>query len=237
MSLNEAILNSKSDFVVREQARKRKREDTEALNRIIGSRLIKARVAQGFKPSDITEAFPNLNKSHLSEWEGGTKPIPAYWLRELARHYGVSLDYLTGDSNDCEEQRSAFEMKRTLRSVTEQYVDNLAAVFEQDMFKKMHLLGCYDQVHSIGKDLIQAFNRMIEVNPEAWQEIIAGARLESTVARLNETLNGIETMKKQNEGVRDLQVYESHKRHVEDKGSKGSLALDLGNKFESEQTE
>ncbi|MDF7676144.1 helix-turn-helix transcriptional regulator [Neisseriaceae bacterium ESL0693] len=194
----------------KEEWRELKRASSEALNRTIGQRLVKARIAIGLRPTDVCAAFPHLSKSHLSEWENGQKQIPTYWLRELSRHYDVSLDYIVGDINDCEEVRSSFEIRRTIINASQKYLHQLAQELGEVASKQAFLVQTQDNSIEIAKNVCQAFNRMKEINPELWESVRGGVRVESMMERFLKSLKSVDAVKRKIKANYDLQTHENY---------------------------
>lgn len=177
-------------------------------NRIIGQRLREARIANGLRAVDVCAAFPELSKSHYSEWENGQKQITVKWLYKLAQHFGVSIDYIVGETDDSNELRTAAEIRRSIVDVSEQYLNQIIAVTGVMTNQQSLVIFSQEQALSAAEELCLAIHRMIELNPddEGWLSIRGGARVESAVNRFEKSLKSIEMIKRQNQAQINLQL-------------------------------
>ena len=71
------------------------RKDNE-IRAAIRNNLIALRNEKGYTQADISK-FTGKNVKTVSSWEQGISLPDAYTLFLLARHYGVSMDYMYGD--------------------------------------------------------------------------------------------------------------------------------------------
>ena len=166
-------------------AKNQKRERLYAMSNLIGQRLL------------LIRKQPGLNKSHFSEWENGKKPIPIYWLVQLAELYGVSLDYLVGFISEDEETRAAFHIKRIIIQSSQQYLACLADAMDTEMKNYLLIISSQQQTLKLSRQLLDAINRMIELNPEEWPDLRNGAKVEHLINELSASLKSTETVTRQ----------------------------------------
>ena len=178
-------------------AKNQKRERIYVLRNQIGHRLLLTRKQIGLSPADVCDKVPGLNKSHFSEWENGKKPIPLYWLIELAKLYGVSLDYLVGFISEDEETRAAFDIKRIIIKSSQQYLACLADAMNNETKNNLLIVSSQQQALKLARQLLDAINRMIELNSEEWPDLRNGAKVEHLINELSASLKSTETISRQ----------------------------------------
>lgn len=178
-------------------AKNQKRERVYAMSNLIGQRLLLIRKQIGLSSRDVCDKVPGLNKSHFSEWENGKKPIPIYWLVQLAKLYGVSLDYLVGFISEDEETRAAFHIKRIIIQSSQQYLACLADAMDTEMKNYLLIISSQQQTLKLSRQLLDAINRMIELNPEEWPDLRNGAKVEHLINELSASLKSTETVSRQ----------------------------------------
>ncbi len=61
-------------------------------------RLRELRVSAGFNQTEIAD-FLDMQQNQYSRYERGERELPMHLFIRLARHYGVSLDYMVGLSD------------------------------------------------------------------------------------------------------------------------------------------
>lgn len=203
-------IRSSLDNYTKNELRADKRAQGEALNRIIGQRLLKARAALGLRATDVCEAFPLLNKSHLSVWESGQKQIPTYWLRELSNHYGVSLDYVVGDIDDCEEVRTSFLIQRMIMKASNKYIEQIAQEMNVIGSNLSQLIEAQNLSVQEAKSLCVALERVKQLDQENWENMRGGAPVESAIQRFKKSLNSVEAVKRQIKANKNLQISEDY---------------------------
>lgn len=178
-------------------ARNNKRERSYVLTKEISKRLTCTRKKIGLSPVDVCKKIPMLNKSHFSEWESGKKPVPLYWLCQLAELYGVSLDYLVGFTDENEESKVTFAIKRTIIESSQQY---LCLIAEQMQFMTVnHILLIDSQKRSLelAKQLKDAVLRLAELNPELWPELRNGAKVELLIEQFSTSIKSVDALSRQ----------------------------------------
>lgn len=164
---------------------KRKETENMRLSRLAGERLQKTRTALGIKIYQVVAAFPGrIQKSHLSEWEHGEKPIPMWALRELAMFYGVSTDYLLCATDSSSELKHSLEINEMMHTVGQHYWSLMASKISGSIGQHAAKLHCYEEAVNSGVVLVEQIDRMIELNRKYFEsEIRNGARVESALSQ------------------------------------------------------
>ena len=167
---------------VKDPARRKETENMR-LSRLVGERLTKVRSTLGIKIFQVVSAFPGrIQKSHLSEWENGIKPIPLWAVKELASFYGVSADYLLCMTDQPSELKHALEINEVLHTVSQHYYSLIASKISGSIGHQAAKLHCYEQSVVTGLALCEQIERMIELNPKYFEnEVRNGARVESAL--------------------------------------------------------
>lgn len=94
-------------------------EENKDINAIIGSNLLKLRKNMKLTQMEVAEKFNYSDKS-ISKWEKGESLPSVEVLCELASFYGVSLDDLTKDDYNVENQEHT-EIKEKKKEKKEKY--------------------------------------------------------------------------------------------------------------------
>lgn len=72
--------------------------DTEALRKLIGSRIALARKAKGLKQNDLATAL-GVHKQTVSRWETGARTPNGEEIRQIVETCGCTADFLLGFSD------------------------------------------------------------------------------------------------------------------------------------------
>lgn len=164
-----------------------------AMAQQIGARLREAREMQGMSQTRAALLLGYQNSSRLAKLEAGidcgkpSRQIPLWLLRKASMIYQVSLDYLFGTtetmepSNDEERNQVQQEMILLMREEWERqrWRDMLVVRAMQervDAIERMIVM-----MTEQAEQAEEAMARMQELNPELWEELAGGARLERTV--------------------------------------------------------
>lgn len=62
----------------------------------IGKRIMELRKERGEKQKDLADAIGVNNRETINQWESGERKVKAEYVILLAKHFGVSADYLLG---------------------------------------------------------------------------------------------------------------------------------------------
>lgn len=161
--------------------------------RQIGARLREAREMQGMSQTRAALLLGYQNSSKLAKVEAGidcgkpSRQIPIWLLRKASMIYQVSLDYLFGttetmeSSGDEERNHAQQELILLMREDWERqrWRDMLVTRAMQervDAIERMIVMMCEQ-----AEQAEESVDRMQELNPELWEELAGGARLERTV--------------------------------------------------------
>lgn len=167
----------------------RKAEDAK-LRRVFAERMYKARVElNGWTQLHAAKMLGFSNSSPLAKIEMGeafSRPMPAI----AARVYKVSTDFLLGVSDFEDECRPpGTEWESAILNAN-------TAFFQVAMVNHAKALARIGRATSVSVDglakvmavtgtLKEAFDRVVELNPEIWSECRGGSRLEAAIADLD----------------------------------------------------
>jgi transcriptional regulator with XRE-family HTH domain len=113
-------------------------KDTEVEpRRAIGARIREARKFAGLSQGQVAKLM-NMHRPTISEIEGGNRRVSHDELRQFAKLYDVSMDFLTGDApetlaiDDPKLQLAARELQKLKPEQIEQLLRVLAALRNDD---------------------------------------------------------------------------------------------------------
>lgn len=153
----------------------------------IGARLRAARELSNLSLSEAAERLGYSNPSKLSKVENATdtNSVPLWLIRDAARLYDVSCDYLYGLADDWETG--------VPRGVSIFLLDQWDAMRKRDMAVLTILsqrlevaTGCLPKLKNQAVEVLDAFQRVIDLNPK-YQDLRGGARLSASAESLRKT--------------------------------------------------
>lgn len=106
-------------------------------------RLKELRFAKGLSQQELADRL-NVSKSAVSLWELGTRTPTVEGMQSIARYFGVTVDYLTGNTNN------------------EYYTDPQAAKLAQEMFDRPELRVLFDAAADASKEDILQIAQLLE---------------------------------------------------------------------------
>lgn len=155
--------------------------------KIVGDRFREARTElNGMTLTHAAEKLCCENPSQLSKIENGHDPAPNWMVLAAAKLYQVSTDFLLGASGDWEysarmtQEREVgrFQAEEVERMVLRQ--TNLNMAFHDELeWASCAIIGMAFSLEEVAATL----RRVTEINPEAWQEVKGGAKLEGDVEK------------------------------------------------------
>ncbi|MGL4349401.1 MAG: helix-turn-helix domain-containing protein [Plesiomonas shigelloides] len=165
------------------------RQEQAELAKLIGARLREAREMAGMSQLSAAKYIGYANSTKLSKIEGGkhSSQIPVWVLKRAALVYDVSIDYLLGVSETMEQEEGRHA---ALREMMAHMRDDWERLRQRDVLVQAAMLNRIKYVET-GVMLIkqetaaasEAMERVIELNPQEWQEVKGGARLAADIER------------------------------------------------------
>lgn len=162
-----------------------RRREKLRLRSVIGPRLHKARELSGLSQTEAAMQLGYGAPTQLSLWEMSRRLVPLSELIRAARLYGVSLDYLTGESEEVDRDPSMALRNACLRGVRQQ-LDRVAEITVSEVARHARLVGPHagnarNLIHA-GDNLVDALGAFVRFNAEEF----AGQRGGATVVRRSE---------------------------------------------------
>lgn len=153
-----------------------------------GSRLKESRELCNMSLSTAAQKLGYLNPSKLSKIENATdtNSVPLWLLLEASKLYEVSVDFLTGQSDDWEYSARKTQEREVSRYMAEQIernirnTVNMARIFNDEFeWASGSIIAM-----AFSPDEIQAaMKEVINLNPEAWQEMRSGNKLLNAIEK------------------------------------------------------
>lgn len=153
------------------------------LRRVIGPRLFRARELSGLGQSEAAHQLGYATPAQLNQWERSQRLIPASELIKAARLFGVSADYLLGESND--ELRDPAQSLRDacLRGVRRQ-LERVAHITVDQVARHARLVGPHigtvGGLIAAGDALLDAVRTLCRLNQVALDDMRGSATLVRT---------------------------------------------------------
>lgn len=168
-------------------------DDLESLKKLIASRSISCRSAAKLSSSEASRLIGHKNSTQLSLIESAER-LPSFTtLRKMAEVYVVPMDYLAGLTDDPIADFSENNQGLIYHCINNSIANCLTKFSSQlSSYTAMSIVNnSHDRIElmdlcSASKQVIASLERIIEINPESWNEIKGGSRLESLVRALGD---------------------------------------------------
>jgi len=158
------------------------------LVKTVGARLKASRELNNLSLSEAARRLGYSNPSKLSKVENATdtNSVPLWLIRDAARIYDVSVDYLFGLAQDWETG--------VPRGISGWVLDEWEWQRRRDAAALANLAArvdaCVTLIPALAADAVAvraALDRIAEFNPESWPEIRAAGRLFTAIERLEQS--------------------------------------------------
>lgn len=162
-----------------------------ALQKSIGKNLQSIRQELGFTFKEAAKGT-GLAESKICEWEQGGTPIPLHAIQELAVFYGVSIDWLFGNCDDPNEQRTQVEIVRYMHDLAAKQAEEFAILISMQVSGSSMVRG--DALALIEKtsQFLQNLHRWIALNRELFEnEFRGGQALLTQSEDIEEKINAL----------------------------------------------
>ncbi len=169
----------------------RKSLDKRRLARVVGPRLHRARLSAGYTQGEASTILGWGTPAQLSQAEQGRRLAPPGALIAAGRAYGVSLDYLYGESDELDRDKAAGHRAGVLRGVRHA-LDTVAQVVVEQIASHERLAGP-GAIHV--RDLIEASRQLVEAvatlmraNAEIFDEMRGSATVVRACQELTDSI-------------------------------------------------
>jgi transcriptional regulator with XRE-family HTH domain len=151
------------------------------LRPIVGERLCRARHLSGLSQTEAAHALGYKTPAQLSMWEQCRRSAPVSELIKCARIYGVSTDFLLGESEEVDRDVTMNLRHACLRGVRTM-LTNVAAITVDEVARHARLVGPHaGNVRSLltaGDGLLAAYAAFVRHNEKAFANQRGGATLQ-----------------------------------------------------------
>jgi transcriptional regulator with XRE-family HTH domain len=148
------------------------------LRRVMGVRLVRARMLSGLSQGDIAKALGLKGQTQVSLWEMGRRMVTHVDLVRVSEVLSVSVDYLLGISDEPEKDQSAALRSACVRGVRKM-LDKVAAVTVDEVARHARLVGPHAGhvrgVLAAGDGLLEAFGSFVRANSDVFENSMRGA--------------------------------------------------------------
>lgn len=150
------------------------------LRRIIGPRLQRARELSGLGQSEAARLIGYATPAQLSLWEKGWRLAPISELIKAARIYGVSIDFLTGESDEVDRDPSMGMRHSILKGVRHQ-LERVAEITVDEVARHAKLVGPHaGQVRDViaaGESMLAGYAALVRLNEAVFDDLRGSATL------------------------------------------------------------
>lgn len=161
------------------------------LRRIVGPRLVRARTLSGYSQSEAAAALGYSSPAQVNQWETSRRLVPIFEAIAAARLYGVSIDYLLGETHEPDRDPSAGARHAVLRGVRGM-LERVAQITADEIKRHQRLIGPHaGNVRALlesGDALLEAFGAFVRHNHGAFSNMRCGASLQRLAGEFEATL-------------------------------------------------
>lgn len=156
-------------------------EANRKLSSTVGPRLFRARELSGYSQTEAATALGYKNPTQLSLWEYGRRLAPISEIIKAARLYGVSTDYLLGESHEPDRDPSAGARRAILRGVRGM-LSKMAELTVGEIDRHARLIGPHASnvrgLIEIGEATLEALGAFVRHNHGAFVNMRGSASLQ-----------------------------------------------------------
>lgn len=165
------------------------RQEQAVLAHNVGERLRESREMAGINQLTAAALLGYSNSSKLAKIEGGkdSSQIPMWVIKRCSSLYGVSVDYLLGntENTEAEDTRHA-ALRETMVHMREHWgrlLERNVTVQQETLERVMAVEQVLAAMDTAAAEARAAMARIAELNPE-WQDMRGGSRLLGAVERI-----------------------------------------------------
>jgi transcriptional regulator with XRE-family HTH domain len=151
------------------------------LRRILGPRLFRARELSGYSQTEAATALGYSTPAQLCQWEMSRRLAPVFEIIKAARLYGVSVDYLLGETYEPDRDPSAGARHAILRGVRGM-LSKMAELTVGEIDRHARLIGPHaSNVRGLiesGNAMLEALGVLVRHNHGAFVNMRGGASLQ-----------------------------------------------------------
>ena len=145
---------------------------------IVAERLLTARLMNGYSQTEAAEKLQYGTPAQLSQWEQCRRSAPMHMLMRASAVYRVSMDYLTGISDDPDRDPMA-DLRRRMYRATEEITTGATSVLMEFISDQVQKGGpAIDIAVAVleeGEKFHRAMSRFIELNRDAFEGDMKGS--------------------------------------------------------------
>lgn len=171
-------------------------ESPESLSETIAKRLRAARRASGMKQPEVANLVGQKGMTQVSLWEAGKRLPKLEDLINMARIYGVPMDFLCGLSDDPladrEENNQGFLANLISSAIQKNHLSWLNATSQS---VAIAIKSQSQDRHDLGKiasrllEVLRAYERVKELNPGFDEDIRGASNLEDALGKLKDLVS------------------------------------------------
>lgn len=152
------------------------RRELVALHRLYGERIVEARTIAGLRAGSLAAKL-GLTATRMGHLERGEiDNVPTWMLARVATVTGCRLDFLAGLVEESEHGEPVDLREVIMPALL--HADTERAMHALELARQRALLSSF--LDAAGKAQ-EALRRVVELNPEAWQELRGGGSLVAAV--------------------------------------------------------
>lgn len=174
-------------------------EDVDSFWKIVATRLRAARRVSGMNQPQVAARVGQKGMTQISLWETGERPPKLTDMVMMAKLYGVPMDFLCGLSNDpladAPENNQGFLANMITKAIHNQHMSWVQATSQSVATQiKNHGQDRSDLVQAsrLLSDVVKAYARLKELNPDFEDQVRGASKLELELARLSDLIKGAE---------------------------------------------
>lgn len=166
------------------------------LRGVVGPRMNRARALSGFSQTEAATALGYRTPAQVNLWEMGRRLPPIFEVIKAARLYGVSIDYIMGETHEPDRDPSTGARHAVLRGVRGM-LERVAEITVSEIDRHQRLIGPHANnvrvLLGAGDALVEAVAAFIRHNDSVFADQLGGANLVRRVEEFEAALDEART--------------------------------------------